>query len=88
MYLSLCFSYGTKLDVWAAGVVTYLIICGSLPFGRYIITHTHLDPSVHLQYFLCMEPTDVPNLIFQGVQVAMLRCALMSIIININFQFS
>ena len=29
------YRYGTKLDVWAAGVVTYLIICGSLPFGRY-----------------------------------------------------
>ena len=43
VYLFLCYSYGTKLDVWAAGVVTYLVICGSLPFGRYI-THTQYIP--------------------------------------------
>ena len=42
--MALCFvphSYGTKLDVWAAGVVCCTLLSGIMPFGRYNHSRHH-----------------------------------------------
>ena len=37
MILLSSFSYGVKIDIWASGVIVYILLCGFSPFNWFVL---------------------------------------------------
>eukprot|EP00052_Salpingoeca_macrocollata_P016103 m.129112 g.129112 ORF g.129112 m.129112 type:complete len:204 (+) comp19928_c0_seq2:1367-1978(+) len=56
-------SYGTGVDMWALGVVTYIVLCGHPPFGMSGLDNTELFRRV------CAVEFSFPDQLFADVSV-------------------
>jgi len=49
------YRYGVKVDVWSAGVIGYILLCGFLPFNRSVFSVKWIYMLLNVSVSLLMQ---------------------------------